>query len=201
MDQSQKHSLGWVFVSRMIGIICFLIIVVLARILTTFLSPDTIVARAIDGVLFANFWLLLVIALVLFAADIFEAFPFPLNLPAPIIKAFGSIFCIAFFISVLEWADRTFQTSLVALFWFPMLILIPLLFLIVIAGGYYEIMRKLWWSPKPEPDPDAQVVYDTSSIPSQQPARDIKSWEEIGAECRLVLYDLLHRFRQEIKGK
>jgi hypothetical protein len=201
MVKCKQPSLGWVFVSRMIGIICFLIIVVLARILTTFLPPETLVVGVINGILFANFWLLLVIALVLFAADIFDAFPFPLNLPAPIIRAFGSIFCIAFFISVLEWLDRTFGTTLVAIFWFPMLILIPLLFLIVIASGYYEILRKLWWSPKPEPDPDAQVVYDTSSIPPKEPGRDAKSWEEIGAECRLVLYDLLHRFREEIRGK
>ena len=30
---------------------------------------------------------------------------------------------------------------------------------------------------------------------------DAKSWEEIGIEFRLMLYDLMHRFRQEIKRK
>ena len=38
MWQYRKKPLSWVFVSRMIGIICFLIIVVLANILTYYVS-------------------------------------------------------------------------------------------------------------------------------------------------------------------
>jgi hypothetical protein len=200
MLQCRKQPFGWIFVSRMIGIICFLIVVVLAKILSTFLSPESMLLKAINGILFANFWLILVIAVILFVADIFGAFLFPLNLPAPIIRAFGSIFCIAFIISIFQWFDGTFATTLVDLFWFPSLILIPLLFLVVIASGYYEIMRQLWWQPKITPDPDGQVVHQ-AAVDSDIPVPNAKSWEEIGVEFRLMLYDLLHRFRQEIKRK
>ena len=103
MGWYRNKSLGWVFVSRMIGIICFLIVVVLANILTYY------VANPIyhSGVNFINenFWLLLLIAVILLVADLFGAFPFPLNLPAPIIRAFGSVFCIAFILSVFQWVD------------------------------------------------------------------------------------------------
>jgi hypothetical protein len=201
MARCHKGPLGWVFVSRMIGIISFLIIVVLAKILITFLSPDSVFSNVIEGILFENFWLLLLIAVILFIADIFGAFPFPLNLPSPIIRAFGSIFCIAFILSVFQWIDGYFKTLLYPLFWWPSLILIPLLFLIVLASGYYEIMRQLWWLPRIEEDTDGQIVHQAPAPHMDGTVSDAKSWEEIGAEFRVTLYDLLHRFRQDIKRK
>lgn len=201
MSRYRKQSLSWVFVSRMTGIICFLIVVVLAKILTTIISPDGIYHKAIEGILFANFWLLLLIAVIIFIADIFDAFPFPLSLPAPIIKAFGSIFCIAFILEVFRWIDSTFGSQLYPLFWLPSLILIPLLFLLVLASGYFEIMRRLWWQPIIDDEPDAQVVHQLPVREMEQPGSDVKSWEEIGAEFRMMLYDIIHRFREEIKKK
>ena len=39
------------------------------------------------------------------------------------------------------------------------------------------------------------------SSPQEEPVSDAKSWEEIGDEFRLMIYDLMHRFRQEIQKK
>jgi hypothetical protein len=200
MGGYRNRSLGWVFVSRMIGIICFLIVVVLAKILTNFTVPGGLFQKTVEGILFANFWLLLLMAIILFIADIFGAFPFPLNLPAPIIRAFGSVFCIAFVLSVFQWVDSTFGTSLSQFFWVLAFLVVPLVFLIVLATGYFEIMRRLWWQPKLT-DAGAEVVYQESSEEPEQPVSDTKSWDEIGAEFRMMLYDIIHRFRQEIKKK
>ncbi len=84
MWRCRKQPLGWVFVSRMMGIISFLIAVVLANILTYYVSNKVF----LSGVLFLNenFWLLILIGIILFIGDIFGAFPFPLNLPSPIIR-------------------------------------------------------------------------------------------------------------------
>ena len=80
MWPNKQHSLGWVFVSRMIGIICFLIVIVLANILTFYVASP-LYHSGVDF-LNLNFWLLLLIAIIIFIGDIFGAFPFPLNLPA-----------------------------------------------------------------------------------------------------------------------
>lgn len=197
----RPRSFGWVFVKGMSGIICFLIVVVLAKILTNFTPPDGIFQKAAEGILFVNFWLLLLITIILFIADIFGAFPFPLNLPAPIIRAFGSVFCIAFILTVFQWYDSNFSTMLYQLFLLPALILIPLLFILILATGYFEIMRQLWWIPKVEKDTDGQVVHQVPAVYPEAGVSDAKSWEEIGVEFRLMLYDLFHRFRQEIKRK
>ena len=62
----------------MIGIISFLIVVVLANILLNYISND--LYKSGVGFLNSNFWLLLLIGIIIFVADIFGAFPFPLNL-------------------------------------------------------------------------------------------------------------------------
>jgi peptidoglycan/LPS O-acetylase OafA/YrhL len=181
----------------MIGIIAFLIVVVLANILTYYVSNPFYHAGV--GFINENFWLLLLIAIIMFVGAIFGAFPFPLNLPAPLIKAIGSIFCIAFILQVFQKVD---PTNLYPMFQFMSLLIAPLIFILVLAGGYFEIMRQLWWQPRSGLTDDGQVVHE-SHIDGYPDEREtgIKSWEEIGAEFRLVLYDILHRFRQEINRK
>ncbi len=197
MGQYRNRSLGWVFVSRMIGIICFLIVVVLANILTYYVTSP--VYHSGVNLINENFWLLVLIAVILLVADVFGVFPFPLNLPAPIIRAFGSVFCIAFVLSVFQWVDRYFGTSLYQFFWVLAFLIVPLVFLIVLASGYFEIMRRLWWQPNIDGDTGVKVVHQETSNETEQRGPDVKSWEEIGAEFRMMLYDIVHRFRQEIK--
>jgi len=181
----------------MTGIICLLIFVVLANILTYYVTSPVYHS----GVNFVNenFWLLILISVILLVADLFGAFPFPLNLPAPIIRAFGSVFCIAFVLSVFQWVDRISGTTLYQFFWVLAFLVVPLVFLIVLASGYFEIMRRLWLQPNPDTDTDGKVVRQESREDTEQPVSDGKSWDEIGAEFRMMLYDIIHRFRQEIK--
>ncbi len=199
MDRYRNRSLGWVFVSRMIGIICFLIVVVLANILTYYVASP--VYHSGVNFINENFWLLILIGVILLVADLFGAFPFPLNLPAPIIRAFGSVFCIAFILSVFQWIDQYFKTNLYQFFWVLAFLVVPLVFLIVLATGYFEIMRRLWWQPNLDAENGAKVIHQESFEETEQPELDSKSWEEIGAEFRMMLYDIIHRFRQEIKKK
>lgn len=199
MDWYRNRSLGWVFVSRMIGIICFLIVVVLANILTYYVASP--VYHSGVNFLNENFWLLLLISVILLVADVFGAFPFPLNLPAPIIRAIGSVFCIAFILRVFQWVDTVADTNLYPAFWLVSFLVVPLVFIIVLATGYFEIMRRLWWQPHLDTGKDAEVVPQETLKETEQPVSDAKSWEEIGREFRMMLYDIIHRFRQEIKKK
>jgi hypothetical protein len=201
MWHDRNKPLSWIFVSRMIGIICFLIVVVLANILI-FYVPNPVYQ---SGVMFlnANFWLFILIAVIFMAADLFGAFPFPLNLPAPIIRAFGSVFCIAVILIIFQWLDSIYGTTLYQFFWLSSFILAPVVFLIVLASGYYEIMRQLWWQPKLEQEPESETVVFRDETPGQatQNASATKSWEEVGLEFRLMLFDIIHRFRDDIRKK
>jgi hypothetical protein len=63
-------------------------------------------------------------------------------------------------------------------------------------------MRQLWWQPRRDVAEDGQVIHEShADVSPDDRVSDAKSWEEIGMEFRLMLYDILHRFRQEIKRK
>ena len=196
MWRCRSKPVSWVFISRMIGIICYLIVVVLANILTFYVSNQ--VFQSLVTFINVHFWLLLLIAIIFFVADIFGAFPFPLNVPAPLINAIGIVFCIAFILRVFQWVDSVMFTNLYQTFWLISFLIVPLVFIIVLTGGYFTILRQVWWKPKEEKEIDGRVLY-----PEQDPDRakivsDAKSWEEIGAEFRLMLFDIIHRLRQEV---
>jgi hypothetical protein len=201
MWHDRNKPLSWIFISRMMLIICFLIVVVLANILI-FYVPDPVYQ---SGVTFlnTNFWLFILIAVIFLAADLFGAFPFPLNLPAPIIMAFGSVFCIAFILLFFQWFDTIYGTTLYQFFWLTSFILVPIVFLIVLASGYYKIMQNLWSKPKLDQEPESETVIFQEKIPGQvsQNPSDPKSWEEVGLEFRMMLFDIFHRFRDDIRKK
>lgn len=198
----RSKSVGWVFATRMIAIVSLLIVVVLANILTYYVANPLF--HSLVAFINENFWLLILIAIILFGGALFGAFPFPFNLPAPIINAIGSVFGIAFILRVFQWVDQIASVSLYPLFWFLSFIIVPLVFLLVLASGYFEIMRTLWQQSRIEEPADGQVVH-TRPLSPQEPGMvdvvDAKSWEEIGVEFRMMLYDIIHRFRQEIKRK
>ena len=199
MWPNKQHSLGWVFVSRMIGIICFLIIVVLANILTYYVKSP-LYHSGVDF-LNLNFWLLLLIGIIIFVADIFGAFPFPLNLPAPVIKAIGSVFIIAFVLRVFEWVDSTTGNNIYHYFWLLSFVIVPIVFIIVLLAGYYEIICDLWAKAKLRDQSDVVVTGEPVSATGLSAPATPKSWEDIGAEFRMMMYDLLHRFREEIRRR
>ncbi|HVN73520.1 MAG TPA: hypothetical protein VMT44_02875 [Methanoregula sp.] len=201
LRKCRTRSLGWVFVSRMIGIICLLIVFVLAKILENFTSKEGIYHGAIEGLLFANFWLLIVIAVIILVADIFIALPFPLNLPGPVIRAIGSVFCIALVLNVFQWIDSTAGTNIYQIFWLLSFLVVPLVFIVVLVSGYFEIVKQLFRQARQAPADDQVTVSPDHPRAVDQPLSDAKSWEEIGEEFRMVIYDLLHRFRQEVKRK
>lgn len=194
---SQERSPSWIFVTRMIGIISFLIIVVLANILTFYVKNGVY----LSGVQFLNdnFLLILLIGIIFFIADIFSSFSFPLDLPAPIIRAIGSVFIIAFVLRVFEWVDRVTGNDIYQFFWLLSFVIVPVVFILVLATGYYEILRRLIVRGRTNgtvpvtPDP-------TIGTPRPAPAdTGTKSWEDVGVEFRMMIWDIIHRFREEIR--
>jgi len=182
----------------MIGIISFLIIIVLANILSYYIGNPTY--RSGVDLLNANFWLLLIIGIILFIADLFTAFPFPLDLPAPIIRAIGSVFVIAFILRIFEWVDRIAGSNLYQFFWFLSFVVVPVVFLLVLVTGYYEIIRRLFRSGMTNGTAPATPDPTIGTPRMAPPGNGIKSWEEVGIEFRMMVYDIIHRFREEIRG-
>jgi hypothetical protein len=197
-----NRPFGWTFVSRMIGIICFLIVVVMANILKYYISAPVY----LSGVTFLNenFWLLILIAAVILVGDLFMALPFPLNLPAPVIKAIGSVFFIAFLLRCFQWVDSVASTSIYPVFWWLSFLIVPLTFLIVLACGYIEIIRQFIRPQRAvQTDGHGEIIY--AGQPSEGVAEEeespARSWDDVGSEFRMMLYDIIHRFREEVRRR
>jgi hypothetical protein len=124
--------------------------------------------------------------------------PFPLDLPGPVIKAIGSVFFIALLLRCVQWVDAVAATSIYPAFWWLSFLIVPLVFVIVLACGYIEILRQLVRKPGPGKDAHGEVIH-AGNPGGEQGVQTARSWEDIGAESRLMLYDIIHRFRQEIK--
>lgn len=199
MGQYRKKPLSWIFLSRTIGIITFLIIVVLANLLTYYVSNSFY--NSCVTFLNENFWLLIIIAVILLIGDIFGVFAFPLNLPAPVIKAIGSVFVIFFIISLIRWMDTIASTNFYNPFLWVSYLLVVLVFFIVLASGYYAILQEISWQPELEGDDssDTFIGYSEYHDSAAHPVTDAKSWEEIGGEFRMMIYDIIHRFREDIR--
>lgn len=193
----RERSPGWVFITGMIGIISFLIFVVLANILTHYFDNPVF----LSGVNFlnGNFWLLLLIAIILFVADFFSSFPFPLDLPAPVIRAIGSVFVIAFILRVFAWVDSVTGNNIYDFFWLISFIAIPLVFILVLVSGYYELIRRLFVSGRVSRS-TPEVSDPTIGTPKPEgKGNNDKSWEDIHTEFRMMVWEIIHRFRREIQ--
>lgn len=198
MRWSHESSPGWVFVTRMIGFISFLIFVALANILTSIYPQSTHIANAVSF-LNANLPLLIIIAILMIVADILSAFPFPLDLPAPIIRAFGAVFIIAFLLALVQWLD--FSQDISNMFQILSFFVVPLVFLIVLIGGYYKILKSLFQNGRAN-GPVPSVTDPTIGTPAfSVPATTAKSWDDVHAEFRMMLWDLFHRLREEMGRK
>jgi hypothetical protein len=198
MGHYGKKPLSWIFVSRMMGIIFFLIVVVLTNILTNYVTNPLYHS----GVTFLNenVWLMIIIAIVWLVADTFGVFEFPLNLPAPIISAMGSVFFIVFILRVIQWGDTIAGTNLYPPFSLISVIIVPFVFVIVLASGYYHILQQLSWQPEMDGEDSNDTFMQSEYYDSEaNPVTDAKSWEEIGGEFRMMMYDIIHRFREDIR--
>ena len=199
MWPNKQHSLGWIFVSRLIGIICILIVIVLANILTYYVSNPVYQSAVAFLNQPLNFWLLILICIILFIADIFGAFPFPLNLPSPIIKAIGSVFIIAYVLRIFEWFDSATGNNLYHYVWMLSFVIVPVVFIIVLLAGYCQIVCDLWAKAKIRDESDTVIHASANEPPSGFVVPQIMG----GCRCRTAddAVRSYPRFREEIKKR
>jgi hypothetical protein len=207
----RPESLTYTVISRIIGIVVFLILVVVLNILLRQITSPFFHAFVIF--VNANIWLVLLFSLLFMFADIFRAVFFPLNLPYPLIASFGSVFFIMFFFRFLEFLDIQ-----LALGFFPYIdwtyyLIAPLVFFIALICGYVSVFRKVFCPRRAKGEPCPAIMVGTpvetggqEGAPVQGPAAgtlpgESKSWEDIAAEFRELVYDSIHAIRMAVSQK
>jgi hypothetical protein len=183
----RRRSIIWTLFTTLIGVMAFLALVMALSLLEPSLHNPYFSSLVI--LLQDNFLYLLIVFLLLMTGQVFDRFTFPFNLPGPLFNAIASVFLVLVMFNVFTWVD-----SLSGSHFFPNLevlriLLYFLVFLIVFIGGYFKVFGDLLTY--------SRHVERTKEAAPASP--DAKSWDDIGNEFRELVYDLIHRMRDEIR--
>jgi hypothetical protein len=77
---------------------------------------------------------------------------------------------------------------------------VPIVFLLVLSSGYYEILRRLFRAGRTNGATPALSDPTIGTPLPVAPESSVKSWEDVSTEFRMMVYDILHRFREEIRS-
>lgn len=141
MTELEKRTISSIVLSGLAGLLIFLILLAAANYMTNYV--DNPVFLQIVGFLNNNIDLLIIMSVIFLIGKLFTALVFPLNLPAPLFNAAGSVFLVAFIFKIFE---LTASITKEYIFYKAAEILAPLsmlVFIIVLLGGYFLIFTRL----------------------------------------------------------
>jgi hypothetical protein len=176
-------------ISGLTGIIVFLVLLVILSYLASYFHNAFLLGFV--GLLVDNLTLIITMGIVFMVADIFFSFQYPFNLPGPLISGLGSLLVVNLIFILLDFFDLWYGPGMSAMFLNVKTILYLLVFFIVVITGYVRIFY-------PETVRD-DVPRDAETDSHSSPV--CTSWGDVGNEIRQAMYDLFHRFREEINKK
>ncbi|MCC7565696.1 MAG: hypothetical protein KO206_05400 [Methanomicrobiaceae archaeon] len=193
MAEGAEDPIYWTLFLRYSGLLLFIITVVTLNILTRFL-PDP---RFLQVVTFLNttIGLLFTASILFFAGSVFRLLAFPLNLPAPVFSATGSIILLTFLFSVFQLAGEITGVVIDPVMQEISVTAILVVFVVVLAIGYVDI---LW--PFFSPGSRASEACRLSLRIPHGAAKEI-TWEMVEAEFRYALYDILRKIREKLGSR
>jgi hypothetical protein len=183
----RRRSIIWTVFSTFVAILAFFVL--LAVLDFSFNSSGNLIIQGLISLLKGDFYLLIVIALILMTGEIFDRFSFPLNLPAPLFHALGSVFLVIFIFDVFRYLDHITGASIYQNLEILRILLSILVFLIVFTGGYFKIFGDLLITGRQR---DLREEHHASPP-------GVKTWDDIGNEFRELVFDVLRRMREELR--
>ncbi len=189
MTKYKHKSIIWILLSRLIGIIVFLIMVFVVNILAMSIS-NTLFNQTVNF-LNSNIVLIIIISIIFLIGELFDALIFPFNLPAPLFNAVGSVFLVSFIFRVFMLVDLIIEENVFHVISGFSFFVYPLVFLVVLVSGYIAIFSRLAEAEKPKEKKTKGKLKHTKS----------KTWQEVGDEFRQTIYDFLALVRNSINKK
>jgi len=187
MDEYRKKSLIGIFLSRIAGIIIFLIILGVLNILAAGIHVQMF--HQVVAFLNANIGLILILSLFFLIGDLFGALTFPLNLPAPLFNAVGGVLIVVFIFRVFLLVDAINGMQIFGALSVIEYLVYPAVFIIALIAGYASIFASCCRG--------GQDGSQNKSTDSDRQSGSI-TWEDVGAELRETIHDVLRRIRDEV---
>ena len=186
VNPEKRQSPTKIVIYNLISFVVFLIILGFLNI--SFDYFDNKMLLEIVNLLNSNILLIFTFSIIFTVGEVFGSFRFPSNLPAPIFNAIGSLFLLNFLFKIFNLVGNfstidTFEKLTKAL-----LFLYPIVFLLVIIGGYVSILTGA-----------SQEIPVKKKTSKNEESHD-RSWDDVGNEFKEMLYDVFHSARESLKG-
>jgi hypothetical protein len=188
MTRSNYKSIPWIVLLRLFGLVFFIIFLYIANNLAFF--TENPLNYQIIQFLNNNFWLIIVMSIIFLFGEVFNALIFPFNLPAPLFNASASVLLVTFLFRIFALVDILLDEQIFVIFNRLAFLVYPLVFIIVLIGGYIAILVKLSRTDESESGPE-----------HKEKTGEKLTWEEVGDEFRQTICDLLTQMRQSINKK
>ncbi len=190
MTESSYRSIPIIVLKRLFGLILFLVLLYVANHLAFF--TENPLNYQIIQFLNNNIWLIIVMSITFLFGEVFNALIFPFNLPAPLFNASASVLLVAFLFRIFSLIDIILDEQILLIFNRIAFIVYPLVFMMVLIGGYIAILVKLSKTDESE---------SLQGKKYKEKTREKLTWENVGDEFKQTIFDLLTLMRQSINKK
>lgn len=191
------RSITWIIIVRILGLGLFLFLLYIANHLSFF--TDNPLNYQVILFLNNNVWLIILMSIVFLFGEMFNALIFPFNLPAPLFNASGSVLLVAFLFRIFAMVDILLDENIFQIFNRISFLVYPLVFMIVLFGGYIAILTRLSRKDKNRLE---QTGYMQATFEDKlgKTGKQL-TWEDVGEEFKQAIYDLLSLVRHAIDNK
>jgi hypothetical protein len=183
-----KKSIFSVIISKVAGLVLFILMVWLANYLVPFIN--SVMYVKIVHFVNNNFSYMIAMSVIFGVGEIFFALPFPVNLPAPLFSSIASLFLVAFIGRILGFAQSIANVDITDAFTIFSFIIYPVVFFAVFIGGYITIFAEVFGHDHRE----KRQLKKSSS-------RGERTWGDIGDEFKNVVFDFFAMLRRAVNGK
>lgn len=190
MTESSYRSIPIIVLQRLFGLILFLVLLYVANHLAFF--TENPLNYQIIQFLNNNIWLIIVMSITFLFGEVFNALIFPFNLPAPLFNASASVLLVAFLFRIFSLIDIILDEQILLIFNRIAFIVYPLVFMMVLIGGYIAILVKLSKTDESE---------SLQGKKYKEKTREKLTWENVSDEFKQTIFDLLTLMRQSINKK
>ncbi len=143
-----------------------------------------------------NIGLIILMFLIFLFGEIFNALIFPLNLPAPLFNASGSVLLVTFLFRIFTLIDILLNEKIFQIFNKISFLIYPFVFIIVLISGYITIFTKL---SRTDHAYEKENEFEQKKV-EERPEKTGEriTWEDVGNEFRQAIFDLLRLIRHSI---
>ncbi|WP_174719431.1 hypothetical protein [Methanoculleus taiwanensis] len=186
MKERNRRSIVGITLSRIIGLIIFLIVLGILNIVAESLQAP--IYQQIVLFLNASLGLIVIITVFFLIGEIFGALRFPANLPAPLFNAIGAVFLAVFLIRLFGLVAAISGVGVFLLFEEFAFLIYPAVFLIVLIGGFIGIFTSAGDTGDGEGKNDEKKSDGTD-----------RTWDDIGDDIRRIGEDIIRKIREEFR--